>query len=154
MPRVPLSLLAWCAAVGEAVWRRHRACVALALLLDCEARRWVSPPLIPHQRCGRRRVTWSLEGPDSAGLPARLRAGGSFQCLPPGDPFSVHRAVPRFGGVHAVAQRPGRHRPSGGTLFFLRTDATGDAALADPAGTTGDDVDAALREAAGRLVID
>ena len=91
---------------------------------------------------------------DFAGLPVRLRVGGSYQCLPAGDALAAHRAVPRFGGVHAVAQRPGRHHPGGGTLFFLRESAVGDAALADPAGTTVDDVDAALREAASRLAFD
>src|SRR4051812_43022528 len=56
LPRLPLGVLHWCSAVAALARARHRACLAVVLLLDPELRRWV--PTLPTQACSRRGVRW------------------------------------------------------------------------------------------------
>ena len=146
-----MSLVAWLSALGEQFWRERSACLAAALLLDPHTRWWV--PVLPYQRCGRRRARWSPTVADFAAEPVGLRLAGSFQTLTASDLFTAAAAVPRFDGVHVVEQRAGGRRPRHSWLF-VRSNGGEAELLADPAAVLTDDVQAALREAADRLQVD
>ncbi|MCL2646697.1 MAG: hypothetical protein FWD61_06795 [Phycisphaerales bacterium] len=99
LPPLPLSQGSWLSALGTLFRRKYRRCLALHLILDCQARRWVNP-IIPTQRCGPTSPTWSILEKDLTHLPASTRIGGSFQTGRADDINEIKARIPPYDGIH------------------------------------------------------
>lgn len=156
LPRMTLSLLHYCSAVADRFRREHAKALMLVLMLDRTTRSWVTP-VLPSQRCARRRALWLRRVSDFAGLPSHILVGGSYQTLPVKDVFDAAASVPAVAGVHVVR----RLGPNAQEVWvFLRLDDTGrksepsDAQLAEPSSLLVDDVEAILSRHPERLKLD
>ena len=107
IPPFPLSQDAWLSELGALFYRKYHRCLALHLILDCQARRWLDP-IIPPQRCGPTSPTWSILEQDLLHLPPSTRIGGSFQTGFADDIEEIKIRIPPYDGIHCFF-KIGRH---------------------------------------------
>lgn len=150
LPRLPMSLAQWLSALGERFWEQQRgACLAAVLMVDPSRKRWI--PVIPTQRCGRRRPRWRLRHQDLITEDAATRVAGSFQTLCSPTLSSVADAVPEYDGIHLVQRQDHGSADERDLLIFLRVG--GDTQLATPAAILTDDLRDTLQRNAERMQV-
>lgn len=101
LPRIPVSLLAWCSTLGGMFRQKHNRCLACLLTLDPRQRRWTRA-IVPSQRCDPRRSVIHVDAASTSELPAGCVVAGSSQSAVLAEPADASALIPTFDGLHVV----------------------------------------------------
>lgn len=153
LPRVPVSLLAWCGTLAEMFRQKHSRCLGCILTLDPSAGRWTRA-VVPPQSCEAGRVVMDAGALLAAELPSGCVVAGSSQSAVLRKPAEATTLVPNFDGLHVVDNVAGHRneQQSAAPHCFVRA-----GGMIVPVGAelvVFDDWVGALRQHADRLTLD
>jgi hypothetical protein len=101
LPPFPLTQQIFLSQLAETFRCDSDRCIAAALTLHVPQRRWISP-VIPHQRCQRDGVSWSLQTADVEGFAPGTVIAGSFQSARGCGVDELLARVPPLDGLHVA----------------------------------------------------
>jgi hypothetical protein len=145
LPPFPLSQGIFLGQLAETFRCDSDRCIAAALTLHVRQRRWISP-VIPHQRCERDGVSWSLHAADVEGFAPGTVIAGSFQSARGCGVDELLTRMPPLDGLHLA------HSFDVDRWFvyaFLRVG--GDVRVCEPKAVLEDDCRACIRAYHDRL---
>jgi hypothetical protein len=150
LPRVPVSLLAWCGTLAGMFREKHQRCLGCLLTLDPRQRRWTRA-VVPSQRCEVRRSAIHVDAAGTSDVPAGCVVAGSSQSAVLAEPAEASWLVPAFDGLHVVDDLAGSEGDTSSHCFVR---AGGVLFPVGPEAVVFDDWVAALRQHADRLTFE